>query len=76
MFQDYTQTFDSTIKNLQETGRTKLEGRDLDRKIDQLSSKNYLPTISKLQSDLTVLKEENAKMLYTYQVNQQQQGNK
>jgi hypothetical protein len=52
---------------LKEQGKSKLVARDLDRKIEALTAKNYSSMISKIQGDLSVLKEENTKLLTLYQ---------
>jgi len=54
-------------KNLQEHGANKLEARDLERKIENFQSKGYGNLISKLGSDLEILKQENEKLMYDYQ---------
>jgi len=59
------------VNNLKEQGKNKIEARELERKIEFLQSKGYSSLISKLQADLAVLKEENNKLLYQYQVKMQ-----
>lgn len=59
--------FQSTVKNLRDQGKAKLAARDLERKIDALTGKNYSTMITKIQGDLSVLKEENAKLMVMYQ---------
>jgi len=67
MYNDYQTIFQTTTKNLQEHGTNKLEARDLERKIENFQSKGYSNLITKLESDLEVLKQENEKLMYEYQ---------
>lgn len=55
------------MKNLRENGKSKLEARDLERKIETLQTKGYGNLVDKIQADLTVLKKENEKLMYDYQ---------
>jgi hypothetical protein len=52
---------------LKDFGKNKLDTRDIERKVEDLQSKNYTTLIERIQGDLKVLKEENSKMVALYQ---------
>jgi len=59
MYQDYKLVIETTIKNLLEQGRKKLESKQLEVKIDVLNTKNYKGNLEKMQLDLQEIKKEN-----------------
>ena len=59
MYQDYKLVIETTMKNLLEQGRKKLESKQLEVKIDVLNTKNYKGNLEKMQLDLQEIKKEN-----------------
>lgn len=59
MYQDYKQVIETTMKNLLEQGKKKVESKQLEVKIDVLNTKNYKGNLEKMQLDLQEIKKEN-----------------
>lgn len=63
MYQDYKSTIENTIKNLQETVKRRVEGRQLECKVMILLSRNHKASLEKMNGDLTDIKAENEALL-------------
>lgn len=63
MYQDYKATIESTIKNLQETVKRRVEGRQLECKEMLLLSRNHKASLEKMNGDLSDIKAENNALL-------------
>ena len=59
MYQEYKQVIETTMKNLLEQGKKKVESKQLEVKIDVLNTKNYKGNLEKMQLDLQEIKKEN-----------------
>lgn len=59
MYQEYKQVIETTIKNLLEQGRKKVESKQLEVKMDVLNTKNYKGNLEKMHLDLQEIKKEN-----------------
>jgi len=55
------------MSNLAEHGSSKLESRDLDRKLKNIQEKGYADLITKLQANIETLKVENQRLMVDYQ---------
>jgi len=62
LFNEYKTTFESTLQNLRDQGKKKLDSREIEQKIDLLSTKGFKNIISKLQVDLKSLQEDNKRI--------------
>ena len=62
IYKEYREIFDSTIWNLRDLGKKKIEVRNLDVKLDILSSKGYKLGVEKVKHDLQDIKAENARL--------------
>lgn len=59
MYLEYKQVIETTIKNLLEQGKKRLESKLFEVKIDVLNTKNYKGNLEKMQMDLKEIKKEN-----------------